>query len=194
METSNLISALAGPVRRKTFLAAIEQFAMTLGSQYSRPGIVETGCYRGIDADGQSTIIWTHVARSLGTEFISVDLSGTHVQRAKDKLSAEFNSPPDYFDQTVLIRDSVEYLSSRTLPIGLLYLDSYDYVESNPLPSQIHQVAEIGAAFGKLAKRAVVLLDDCNMTGGGKGLLTDLFLKEHGFQLVMDEYQKVFVR
>lgn len=177
----DLVGKLAGGQRRHTFKRAVE-----LALERGVKEFVETGCYRGIDDDGQSTVIFAAVAAEVCGRFISVDLSEEHVARANAKVP----SGP----REIVCRDSVEYLSHRTKEIGLLYLDSYDYYHGDPLPSQIHQVAEIGAAWAKLAPNAIVLLDDCNIPGGGKGLLTSRFLLERGFTLVEDSYQKLFVR
>lgn len=175
------IGRRAGTVRRDTFVKAAD-LAMGMGVKE----IVETGCYRGIDGDGQSTLIFTELADFLKGRLISVDLNPEHVERAKAKVPGG--------PREIICRDSVEYLSHRTTEIGLLYLDSYDYYHGDPLPSQIHQVAEIGAAWAKLTPKAIVLLDDCNIPGGGKGLFTEKFLLERGFTLVADSYQKLFVR
>ncbi len=177
----DLVRNLAGKLRSPTFTRAVE-IALDRGVKE----FVETGCYRGIDGDGQSTAIFTAVATEVGGRFVSVDLNQEHVSRAMAKV------PNGIRD--IICRDSVEYLSLRTTDIGLLYLDSYDYYHGDPLPSQIHQVAEIGAAWAKLTPNAIVLLDDCNIPGGGKGLFTEKFLLERGFTLVADSYQKLFVR
>lgn len=176
------IEGLAGSQRSESFVRAAR-----LAIERGVKSIVETGCYRGIQADGQSTVIWSILSKYIGCGFVSVDTDLHHVGAARDRVGPEFG-------ECIRWVDSVLYLSSRTEQIGLLYLDSYDYEEKNPLPSQIHQVAEIGAAFGKLASNAIVLLDDCNIPGGGKGLLTDGFLKARGFTLEIDGYQKLFVR
>lgn len=177
----DLVRRLAGPLRSHTFVRAVE-----LALERGVKEFVETGCYRGIDGDGQSTAILATVALQVGGRFISVDLNADHVERAKAKVP---NGPRE-----IVCRDSVEYLSHRTKEIGLLYLDSYDYYHGDPIPSQVHQVAEIGAAWAKLTPNAIVLLDDCNIPGGGKGLLTSRFLLERGFTLVEDAHQKLFVR
>lgn len=153
--------------------------------------IIETGTIRVPhfkDYDGASTLTFAKLAEATSSEFYSVDLSPQSIETSMAALGSEVG----------LVHynccDSVGFLSSFSKPIDVLYLDSYDYFKENPLPSQIHQAAEIGAAYGKLSNDAVVLLDDCNIEGGGKGLLTDMFLKERGWKLVVDKYQKLFVR
>lgn len=186
------IADLAGEQRAKTFVKAFELAvdAATAGCEQRHYSIVETGCYRGIDADGQSTVILAKLGAAICGEFVSVDKDLAHVVKAREKL----RGLADKTKATVIVSDSVEYLSRLCRPIDFLYLDSYDYEPDNPLPAQIHQVAEIGAAFGKLTPNAIVLLDDCNIPGGGKGLLTERFLLGNGFRLVADGYQKLFAR
>ena len=177
------IKSIAGVLRRDTFVKAA-----TLAIERRFATIIETGGFRGIDGDGRSTEVLAAIARFNGGTFWSVDNNPVHQERAKKRV------PPDATVQ-YCAGDSVTFLSS-SFPdgIGFLYLDSYDYDANKPLPSQIHQVAELGAAFGDLRADAIVLLDDCNIPGGGKALLSDLFLKERGFSLVADHYQKLFVR
>lgn len=76
--------------------------------------------------------------------------------------------------------------------IDVLYLDSYDYNPDDPLPAQLHQVAELGAAWSKLTDKSLILIDDCNIKGGGKCGLSDPFLKERGWKLVFNAYQKLY--
>lgn len=52
---------------------------------------------------------------------------------------------------------------------SIFYLDSFDFDISNPLPSQKHHLKEIEAAYDKLTDNSVVMIDDCDLPGGGKG-------------------------
>jgi len=186
------IADLAGVQRAETFVKAFELAvaAATASCEQRHYSIVETGCYRGIDADGQSTVILAKLSAAVCGEFVSVDKDLSHVVKAREKLRSLTGGK----EAAIIVSDSVEYLSLLSRPIDFLYLDSYDYEPDNPLPAQIHQVAEIGAAFGKLSPNAIVLLDDCNIPGGGKGILTERFLIGNGFHLIADAYQKLFVR
>ena len=150
--------------------------------------IIETGTYRGAACDGESTAFLSQFAEELGSDFYSVDKSEAHVTLAKQHLDSLG------LKGSCALSDSVVFLSLFMSPIGMLYLDSYDYDENNPLPAQVHQVAELGAAWGKLTPHCVVLLDDCNLPGGGKGHLSTILLLEHGFELKYDSYQRLFVR
>lgn len=181
-ELFKTVELLAGDFRAPSFRRAAE-----LAVEFRCKHFVETGCFRGITYDGQSTRILGMLAVHNGGRLDSVDIDPGHVAKAKKFVS-------DIYAVSIHQHDAVSWLSARVDPIDFLYLDSYDYEPSYPPPAQIHQVAEMGAAFGKLLTPCVVLLDDCNIVGGGKGLLTDLFLKERGFKLEYDGYQKLFVR
>lgn len=156
--------------------------------QHKARCIIETGTYRGIGADGESTLFLATLARDLGADFYSVDISQNAVKKSIEHLST------NGLKGDVSCVDSVALLSCFNSPIDVLYLDSYDFSPDNPTPAQIHQLAELGGAYGKLTSEAVILLDDCNIEGGGKGLLTDRFLLERQWKLIYDGYQKVFTR
>ena len=81
-------------------------------------------------------------------------------------------------------------------PIGLLYLDSYDYSEKRVDACQRHQLAELGAAIGKLdIQGALVLIDDCDLPNGGKGRLSQAYLEDLGnWEKIHDGYQALWKR
>lgn len=174
---------LCGELRWKSFWR-LREHAIANGARC----IIETGTFRGIPADGESTMFLAKLSVELGADFYSVDICEKHIEASHRHLE----SVP--FHGSVYRDDSVVYLSLFASPISILYLDSYDYAEKTPLPAQIHQLAEIGAAYGKLTSNAAVMLDDCNIPGGGKGLLTSKFLEERGWRCVLDGYQKLFLR
>lgn len=191
------VELLAGNTRRKSFRLAAEFII-----RHRLRRIVETGCYRGHPAatpqahienrnhDGQSTVIFALLARELGCVFDSYDKDPNHVARARALLglfglqdSASFH-----------VGDSVDALSRRAEPIDFIYFDSFDHNPNNPLPCQLHQLAEVGAAFGKLQRPAGILLDDCKFETGGKAGLSDPFLRSRGWKLEFDGYQRLFTR
>lgn len=175
------LSVMAGTLRCNTFQQAIN-IARTIRVKC----IIETGTWRGIEADGQSTRILSAIASELGADFYSIDNCAEHISRSRSKM-AELGIANVRHD----LCDSVVFLSLFCSPIHFLYLDSYDFSKDNPIPAQIHQVAEIGAAFGKLANKCIVLLDDCNIEGGGKGLFSTQFLLERGWNCRVKSYQNL---
>ena len=62
----------------------------------------------------------------------------------------------------VYCQDSVEYLwgLSPKRKIDFLYLDSYDFVPTDPVPSQLHHVKELCASMKNLKKGTIIAVDD----------------------------------
>lgn len=175
------IDRFAGSLRAKTFRAAAEWVL-----QHDNRPIVETGTFHGDESQGNSTFILGLLAKAMNTTLYSVDLNEQHSKIAQQKFE---HMPNIQFR----VADSVRYLSGmRELPV-LLYLDSYDHDAKNPLPCQIHQCAEIGAAYGKLVRPCAVLLDDNAFEDGGKTALTKMFLEERGWKKVIESYQVLYV-
>jgi hypothetical protein len=84
----------------------------------------------------------------------------------------------------------------RTFPsqIDLLYLDSYDYDENNPGPPQEHNLNEVIAAYDKLTDNSIVMIDDCNIPGGGKGKLAIQYLQDRGWRLYTNKHQVILLK
>lgn len=175
---------LCGALRGASFAAAAE-----IARKEKVRCIIETGTYRGYSGDGESTVFLARLAVEIGADFYSIDSHAGHVEMAKSHLR---DAGMD--DSRVVKDDSIVFLSLFRSPIGLLYLDSYDYNTGYEHQSQMHQLAEVGAAFGKLTYSASILLDDCNLDGGGKAALSAPFILSYGFRIVSDGYQKLFTR
>lgn len=151
---------------------------------------VETGCIRGWAGDGQSTMILAGLALRSNGICISIDLSQEHIAHAQVWLGELKDSV------TWITEDSVSVLSGNwdngtAQAIDLLYLDSFDYDFVDPLPAQMHDLAEFGAAAGKLSDNALVVIDDANLAGGGKGHLTTKFMLSRGWKVIYDGYQRI---
>jgi len=150
--------------------------------------IVETGAFHGDPSQGCFTFHLAALAKDVGGFCITVELNPDHVAIAKEALG-EAGLCSHWGIETC---DSVEYLSryQLTRPISLLVLDSYDYDPADPLPSQIHQLAELGAAYGKLASDAVVVLDD----SGSKSPFAEAFLLQRGWHVAARDIAVVLSR
>lgn len=68
----------------------------------------------------------------------------------------------------LVVDDSIEFLRNFDKIIDFLYLDSYDFEANNPVSSQMHHLHEIEVAYNKLAPNAVVMIDDCGLSHGGR--------------------------
>lgn len=176
------VARLAGTQRDITFVKACEAAIVR-----QPKSIVETGCYRGVPQDGQSDLILSLLAKHISATFDAVDISQDSIDKAL--LLAGRIGGGNYHRMC-----SVEYLKKRKDPIGFLYLDSMDFYENNPDPSQAHQLEEIKAALPLLTKDAIVLLDDSLLPHGGKAKLSSVFLSENGFKLEFDSYQRLYLR
>jgi len=184
MTTIEYIDSIGGPQRRNTF-CRVAKAAIAMGAK----NIVETGCYRGIDFDGQSTKIWALLARHTGGHATAIDISPDSIQRAGHLLGDEF-SP----FVTLVHDDSIRALQNIKVPIDVLYLDSYDHDERNPEPCQQHQLREAQIAIPLMAAQSIILLDDAEFSDGGKVKLSGPFIEAAGFTCVTREYQNVYQR
>lgn len=199
-----LYKELLGP-RFQTFKMAIDEF-ISHGSIF----IVETGCIRWVgdlavnnpDRDkaiqerekgnfmgdmtsGCSTLLFSMLSQDIGCQFDSIDFSEKSINAAKIELKqySKFVT----FHQS----DSVQALKDWKLPIDLLYLDSMGS-SAEPLIAQEHQLKEIKAAYPRLTKNAIVLLDD-NQENGKTKLSKD-FLINQGWEIKIDNIQCLLER
>src|SRR5579872_7066971 len=163
--------------------------------------IIETGCARrdpDLDeswrGDGCSTIMFDKYAFAHADSLVfSVDLSKEAVEACRARISCS---------TSLACRDSVEFLhslavSSWNIKADLLYLDSHDFVPSDPLPSAIHHHAELMAAMPMIERDTLVVLDDSPATYddnshaeiGGKGMLVAKHMALAGADLEFCSYQ-----
>jgi len=180
------IAELAGCQRRDSFIAAAE---FILDCRH--PFMVETGCYRGIPQDGQSTVIFALLARETGGCFFSFDLSTDSIARASELLRQH-----DLHSWCRFVAgDSMLNLVWPGLnDVDFAYLDSFDYQEENPMPSQHHQLCEMSILRPKMAGHSAILLDDCDLPFSGKAGLSAPLILEYGWREVYTAYQRLFVR
>ncbi len=129
-------------------------------------------------------------ARDHGAEVFSVDISAVNLACAKEAVEAYVPEGNVHY----ICEDSVAYLTAFGQGIDFLYLDSYDYELDNPAPSQKHHLKEIEAAYPFLKDRAIVMIDDCDLPGGGKGGLVIDFLLERGWVVLQSGYQVILCR
>ncbi|VHO00869.1 class I SAM-dependent methyltransferase [Candidatus Rhabdochlamydia sp. T3358] len=153
--------------------------------------IVETGTARGGVKDigaGASSYIFSDYVREYGGDFYSVDIDPKALANAQKDMDVVPENA--YF----ICADSVDFLHSFPDPIDFLYLDSYDYDVGDPFPSQYHHLMEIQVAYPKLHENSIVMIDDCDLPHGGKGLYAIQFLLKRGWKIIADEYQVILVQ
>jgi len=152
---------------------------------------VETGTARygraNCTGDGCSTMIFADFLRRYPGELYSVDIDSDALMRAKKAV--RFAKDRVHF----IPSDSIAFLKEFSYPIDLLYLDSYDFNQANPEPSQYHHLKEIKAAQDKLHKNSIVMIDDCDLPHGGKGKLVIQYLIERGWKVIHNGYQVILI-
>lgn len=175
--------------RYKTFVAMFK-----LLEKRKAKILVETGTERWkeakncFDGDGGATILLSHWAKDHNAILYSVDINETHLSYCDYNIK-------DYKPHVQLVHsDSVAFLEQFSKPIDFLYLDSYDYSEKDPDPAQQHCLREIQAAEDKLHDRSIVMIDDCNIPGGGKGLLAIQYLLSRGWVLHRNKHQVILLK
>lgn len=156
--------------------------------------IVETGTERWENAeycfsgDGGATIIFGHWAYENNAALYSVDICPVHVGYAKAN-TAKYENHVE-----IVCDDSVAFLKTFSSPIDFLYLDSWDYDLDDPAPAQNHCLNEVLAAYDKLSEDAFIMIDDCNVPGGGKGKLAIEWLLEQGWLLHTNRHHVILVK
>lgn len=168
-----------------TLRAGTMQKAVQMCLERRPAHIVETGCIRGLEADGQSTMIWAMTALHIGATLHTYDCNHEHVETAKKWLG-------DLADDVVWnVSDSILGLYQIDYPVGFAYLDSFDWVEDDPQPSQRHMLAEVLLLQKHTTENAVVLLDDV-LDGKGKTPMASKMLEWWGWKKVAEGYQELW--
>jgi len=135
-----------------------------------QPLIIETGCARPPDPrwgtidinfadDGMSTCIFDKFTSDFGGNFYSVDLNPDHVEFAKSQIIGE-NTEVHCDDSIGFLYHVNKILIEEDRYIDLLYLDSFDYEESDPYPSMVHHIKELLVIFGRLRSGSLLAVDD----------------------------------
>lgn len=182
----NQVKDWAGCQRYTTFVKAAEFILDNRCNQF-----IETGCYRGIPEDGQSTLILALLAKqALGGLLTSFDDNPDHIALARNLLDDHKLMPWCSFECI----DSVHGLSRRKQWVDFAYLDSLDHNPKDPLPCQAHQLAEVGAVLGKMHAPCAILVDDNVPESGGKVAQSVPFLQRNGWKIVVEEYQILLVK
>jgi len=153
--------------------------------------LIETGTSReglkGAKSNGAATIVYGKWAKLNKAHLHSVDISDKSIRIAKQEVEKQNLSS----NVTLHLNDSVEFLNKFEEKVDFLYLDSYDYTKdkAQQLLSQKHHLAEFIAIEDKLHKNTIILIDDCDLEGGGKGKLVIEYMKEKDWLIEMEAYQ-----
>jgi hypothetical protein len=162
------------------------------------PVIIETGCQRQEEdlGAGMSTSIFAEYISRYGGKLIVVDLFEEHLNRSRQYLQKW----PD-IDVQFEVSDSVKYLEDYRGPCDLIYLDSLDYPiaenEGNvkmQQQAQEHCLRELRAVEKNLTANSIMLIDDNQLSGGGKPAKAKEYLVDRGWTCLLDLQSTIWVR
>jgi predicted O-methyltransferase YrrM len=157
-----------------------------------RPGkatIVEIGTSRDENVGGgHSTFKFGEYLSRQGGVLHSVDISAEAIDFSR-RATADYLPWIRHH-----VSDPTAFLARFDGQIDLLYLDGLDSTPGHEEVAAKKQLEEIQTALPKLSPEAVVLLDDAALPLEGKTRLSSAFLEERGFERVLDDYQRLFVR
>lgn len=154
--------------------------------------LVETGTARNglknTKSDGASTIVFGSWAAQNNACLYSVDHDLEAIAMAKKEiLRLEFEDYVEFINA-----DSLPFLANFEQKIDFLYMDSFDYDKRDKAQqrlSQEHHLKEFQAVQGKLHPQSLVLIDDCKLSGGGKGKLAIEYMTDKGWEIKINSYQ-----
>ena len=147
---------------------------------------VETGTARMGEnwrGDGQSTLVFGDFCKRYGAHLWTCDILETAIVQSR-QATKDYREVIEY-----VVSDSIEFLRHFDRPIDFLYLDSFDFDDKNPDPSQDHAVREAQAALPHLHNGSIILVDDCGLPFGGKGGKVVPWLVGQGYQVIGLNYQ-----
>jgi predicted O-methyltransferase YrrM len=172
--------------RYRTMRTALD---LLTAAKPAEPTIVEIGTSRDANVGGgHSTFKFGEYLSRQGGVLHSVDISA-------EAIDFSIRASADYLPWIRHhVSDSTAFLTQFQGTIDLLYLDGLDSTPGRETVAAEKQLEEIQAALPLLAPEAVVLLDDAALPLEGKTRLSSVFLQEHGFERVLDEYQRLFRR
>ena len=178
--------------RQKTFRRAIELLDERGATCLIETGVARYGL-RNSKSDGASTAVFGLWAKANNASLYSVDISPESIAGAR-KAVMEL----DLLNEVKLVTgDSVQFLENFSDPVDFLYLDSYDYDkhdESVQMASQEHHLKEFKAIEEQLGPDTVVLIDDCDLPGGGKGKTVIEYMTRKGWQVDTNAYQVLLTK
>lgn len=127
--------------------------------------------------------------------FESVDLMEAHINRSK-KMTEEFSNIKHYH------MSSEEYLNNITEKIDFLYLDTGDVTPIEPTAKLHLREVKILIEKNLISENGIILIDDVkniqskkqDSSEYGKAKYSIPYLQEHGYKIIMDEYQVVLTK
>lgn len=150
--------------------------------------IIETGSARKLNqwSDGQSTFMWDLFLDINGGAAYSLDIN------PEAQAMAEANTR----HMRYILGDSVISLHNLNdvFNADLIYLDSYDLDQKNPMDSALHHLMELTAIFSKLKPGCMIAVDDCISDTCGKHMLVKKFMDSIGVPPAFTGYQYGWIK
>jgi len=178
--------------RQKTFRRAIELLEKRGATCLIETGVARYGL-RNSKSDGASTAVFGLWAKNNNASLYSVDISPESIAGAREAVEEL-----DLLEQVKLVTgDSVQFLENFSDPVDFLYLDSYDYDkhdQSVQIASQEHHLKEFKAIEEQLGPDSVILIDDCDLPGGGKGKTVIEYMTRKSWQVDTSAYQVLLTK
>ena len=178
--------------RQKTFRRAIELLDERGATCLIETGVARYGL-RNSKSDGASTAVFGLWAKTNNASLYSVDISPESIDGAREAVEEL-----GLLEQVKLVTgDSVQFLENFADPVDFLYLDSYDYDkhdQSVQMASQEHHLKEFKAIEEQLGPDSIVLIDDCDLPGGGKGKRVIEYMTRKGWQIDTSAYQVLLTK
>ena len=158
----------------------------------NNPLILETGCARLEDnfiGDGMSTLIFDEYVDQFGGEFYSVDINPENINFTRTKVKkANLHCE----DSVISLYKQSKVWQSQNRKIDLLYLDSFDFDESNPHPSSLHHIFELVSIMPSLKEGTMICVDD-NFMNVGKGEYVKQYMDLLGKDRIYTGYQWIWI-
>jgi len=147
--------------------------------------IVETGCVRQENnwgGDGQSTVVWSWLARQTGGKVSTCDVNKSNCN------TAAFLAP----DAVIYNMDSITFLRGyyAAESIDLLYLDSYDLTDD--YRAALHHIGELAAIYERLPSGCLIAVDDCVTEDRGKHVYVAAFFASIGVLSLISSHVTVW--
>ncbi len=174
-------------IRAETFEAMFKYL-----DGFNRPvSILETGCAHLIEAwagHGKSTVLFDWYVQDRGGLVHTVDINPENTKLCNEMTSDKVK---------IHTGDSIDYLKSLTdISPDLVYLDSYDWTESEAFESALHCANEFQAIKPILRHDTLIVVDDSlSETQGsikfvsGKGAFLGYYANKKGAKALFQDYQ-----
>jgi len=155
--------------------------------------IIETGCSRKYGwGDGKSSFLFFEFISIFGGKLISIDIDEKNLRTCSRILRSIPKTGLAKF--LPITGNSIDILSGMNEEVDLLYLDSMDLDETDPVPSMRHHLAELKNSHQILKKSNPMLVgidDNFKESGIGKGKYILEWARKTDQEILSEDYQLI---